>query len=261
MDYQQNAGKIALLKLFLSWMLVLFCVSMNAQNSIRDSSINLSTIAVNYSYHIPSNDLADRFLNSSSLGISFLRSTSKNWLFGFETNFIFRDTVKQNDILRSIETQHGFIIDQNGDPANILLSERGFNAFVKFGKLIPMKKVNLKSGFFGWAGIGLLQHKIRIDDQNNNSPQLKEDYKKGYDYLSNGIAFQQFVGYQYLSNKRLLNFYLGFEVIQAFTKNRRSYNFDLMRKDDEKRTDILTGFKCGWIVPLYKKLPKEFYYY
>jgi hypothetical protein len=49
--------------------------------------------------------------------------------------------------------------------------------------------------------------------------------------------------------------------MQGFTQNRRSYNFDEMKQDTEKRLDIFYGAKVSWILPLYKKAPKEFYTY
>ncbi|MCK6649378.1 MAG: hypothetical protein L6Q66_06965, partial [Bacteroidia bacterium] len=95
----------------------------------------------------------------------------------------------------------------------------------------------------------------------NNIPQLDSDYKKGYDRLTNGFLLSQNLGYLYLSNNRIANFYIGFECMQGFTQNRRSYNFDQMKQDTEKRVDILYGGKVSWILPLYKKAPKEFYTY
>ncbi len=83
--------------------------------------------------------------------------------------------------------------------------------------------------------------------------------KKGYDRLSNGIGFTQSVGYLFLSNNRIANFFAGIEMNEAFTKNRRDFNYDQMKKDNQLRTDLLFGIRIGWILPLYKKAPKEFY--
>jgi hypothetical protein len=56
------------------------------------------------------------------------------------------------------------------------------------------------------------------------------------------------------------NFYIGIELMQAFTMNRRSYNFDTMETDYTKRTDLLFGLRAGWILPLYARAPKAYYY-
>ena len=70
----------------------------------------------------------------------------------------------------------------------------------------------------------------------------------------------QFVGYLFLGNNRLLNFYAGFELMAGFTQNRRSLNFDTMQTDNRKRTDIYFGSRVGFILPLYKRMPDDFYY-
>jgi hypothetical protein len=46
----------------------------------------------------------------------------------------------------------------------------------------------------------------------------------------------------------------------GFTKSRRSFNFDTMEQDLQKRLDIYFGPRVGFILPLYKKMPKDFYY-
>ena len=104
----------------------------------------------------------------------------------------------------------------------------------------------------------MLQHKIRIEGA---APQLMGEYKKGYDRLSNGLALGEFIGYVHLGKNHFINFFAGFEIIEAFTKNRRSFNIDTIEKDDTKRLDILSGFKFGWIIPLYRRNADEFYYY
>ena len=111
------------------------------------------------------------------------------------------------------------------------------------------------------VGVGLIQHKIRIEVIGNNIPQLSKEYKKGYDRLSNGLLLTQSVGYLYLSTNRLLNFYIGVECMEGFTQSRRSFDYDLMKQDTKKRLDVLYGGKIAWILPLYKKAPQSFYYY
>jgi len=111
-----------------------------------------------------------------------------------------------------------------------------------------------------WLGGGYMQHKINIYDVGKNVPQLNNDFKKGYDRLTGGFGLNQFIGYLHLSNNKIANFYAGFEFNQAFTKGMRGYQYDLMKEDNIKRTDIQIGFRIGWILPLYKRL-NEYYYY
>jgi hypothetical protein len=110
-------------------------------------------------------------------------------------------------------------------------------------------------------GAGLLQHKIRIEVQDNNVPQLDGDYRKGYDRLTNGLALTEFVGYLHCGNNRLINFFAGIELTQAFTKSRRDWDFSTMRKDDSNRMDLLFGIKVGWFFPMYKHAATAYYIY
>ena len=112
-----------------------------------------------------------------------------------------------------------------------------------------------------YAGPVYMSHKIRIDDIGRQSPQLLNAYKKGYDRLTAGLGVQEYIGYMYMSNKRMLNFFFGFEFMQGFTKSQRSYDYDLRQADTDKRIDMLSGFRIGWVLPLYTRHPQEFYYH
>ncbi|MEO1715307.1 MAG: hypothetical protein AAFU60_18420, partial [Bacteroidota bacterium] len=50
---------------------------------------------------------------------------------------------------------------------------------------------------------------------------------------------------------RRVNFYAGFEIMEGFTVNRRSFNFDTQMADTTPRLDILYGFRLGWTLPFY----------
>ena len=136
-----------------------------------------------------------------------------------------------------------------------------YDTGIKAGKLIPVAGPNKNSGIIFNVGAGLLQHHIRIENKDNNTPPVLGDYKKGYDKLTNGLSAREFIGYQFLDNKGLINFYVGFEFYQAWTMCRRDYNFDTMQRDDTKRNDYLMGIRAGWILPVYKKAPNSYYYY
>ena len=152
-------------------------------------------------------------------------------MYGIDGSYIFGNNISESGILDSIVTSDGQIINSNGQYATVRQFERGFTVMGKFGKLFSVLGPNKNSGIFCLGGLGFLQHKIRIDDIGNSSPQLSKEYKKGYDRMTNGIAASEFVGYKYLSNKRMVNFFFGFEFYQAFTKSRRSWDYDLMRAD------------------------------
>ena len=239
---------------------VLMYLEAKSQAHVKDSLLMAPMFAISYSYQIPGGDLVKRFGNNSNVGAMFLLKTKSNWLMGADYSFIFGSKLKETGMLDSIKTETGFIIDANGQYAETRMFERGYTASLKFGKLFPYLSPNKNSGFVCIVSVGMLQHKIRIEDIGNRSPHLSKEYRKGYDRMTNGMAVSEFVGYLLLSNNRLLNVFGGFEFTQAFTQSRRSYNFDTMERDTQKRKDYLSGFRLGIILPLYKRGPQDFYY-
>ena len=236
---------------------IVYCL--NAQN-VRDSSLFIPMIKFSYSLNVPSGDLADRFGISSSLGLNFSIKTKKNLFFGVDAGFIFGNNIKENGILDSLKTSSGFIIEQNGNPATVRLFERGYTASIHIGKLFRLWSKNKSSGLLLYGGSTYFQHKIKIDDIGRQSPQLTKGYLKGYDRLTSGFGFHEFIGYMYLGSNRILNFFAGFDFTQGFTKSQRSYNYDTMKADADNRLDMLSGIRIGWILPLYKATPQQYYY-
>jgi hypothetical protein len=238
-----------------------FSLSARSQVNLKDSSIAMPLLGFNYSFFIPGGDLSNRFGNSSAIGGTFLYKTRSNFVFGADWNYIFGTKVKESGLFVNITSNTGSIIDKSGLPAEIRLYQRGYLSSLKFGKILNFLSPNPNSGIIVMVSAGYLQHKIRIEDVNNTVPQVDGDYAKGYDRLTSGFCISQFAGFVYLSNNRLINFFAGFEAVEGYTMSRRSYDFDKMKRDTQKRKDILYGIKAGWILPLYKKAPKQFYYY
>lgn len=240
---------------FLFWVQISY-----AQKSVKDSSIAFTMLGASFQYQFPGGDLAERFGNNMNAGGFLNYKFANNWLIGLDGNFLFADKVREDGILDSISTDAGFIIAETGEYAKVYLYERGFQFTLKAGKLIPILGPNKNSGILVTAGAGLLQHKIKIDVDKDDVPELSREYKKGYDRMSNGLALTEGISYMHCSNRRLLNFMIGFECTQAFTQNRRSYNFDTMQRDTKKRIDLLYGVKVAWFFPLYRHSVNTFYY-
>ena len=58
----------------------------------------------------------------------------------------------------------------------------------------------------------------------------------------------------------MINFFGGFEFTQGFLQGRRVWLYDLEKPGTGNRLDLLSGFRIGWTLPLYKRTPNEFYY-
>lgn len=245
----------------LSVTILFFCLTFFTEAQTitpKDSSLFIPMVCSSYSFQLPGGDMAKRFGGNSSVGIQTLFKLKNKLVFGLEGTILFGNKVDEKGILDSITAQGGFIINNDGLLTDPRLTERGFTIVIKGGRLFPVLGHNPNSGLIFIAGVGLLQHKIRIDESDRKtSPQLTKEYKKGYDRLSNGLMLSEYIGYTYLSNNRITNFMIGFEFIQSFTQNRRSFDYDLMKKDTQHRVDLLYGIRFSWVLPLYKKHKKD----
>ncbi len=231
-----------------------------AQQNVRDTTVNASLFHFNYEYQSPGGDLANRFGANSNLGFGYYYKYQR-WQFGAEGNWLFGESVKEDTMLYQLITAGGNIIDFNGLFVDYVFQERGFHLSAKAGYVLPVIGPNPNSGIFFQVGAGLLQHKVRIQIDERDTPFLSKEYQKGYDRLSNGFTLDQFIGYAHFSNRSLINFYAGFHFTQAFTENRRTWNYDTNAASQGKRTDLLLGIKFGWILPVYKRGASEYYYH
>jgi hypothetical protein len=251
-----------LFRYLLPALLLIGSIEIYAQKGVSDTAITIPMVYFQYGYQFPGADMADRFGNNSVLGGGMMVKNQHNWIFGAEYNFIFGNDTKDGfSILEDIMTSDGTIISGDGTPSVVALFERGHIGSVKFGKLIPVLSPNKNSGFFITAGLGVLTHKIRIEVENQSAPQLKGDYRRGYDRLTAGLQLSQAVGYMYFGKRNVTNLTISFEIFEGFTKGQRDYLFDTRQPGDESRLDLLFGPKIAWMIPFRKRLAQEFYYY
>ena len=238
----------------LLFLILLCCTICGIAQSPQRNTPSALLINTSYGFHLPSADLSDRFGSNFSIGGSIEYLTEKgNWMLGIKGNNLFGQNVRE-DVLATLRGSDGFLIGNTGSTgqfALVVLRERGFYAGGLVGKLFSLSKRNKRSGIRVTIGAGLLQHKVRIQDESGTASQIAGDLVQGYDQLTNGLALEQFIGYQYLSTNRGVNFFAGFEFTQAFTQNRRNFNFATRTQDTTSRIDVLTGFRIGWTLPIY----------
>lgn len=246
--------------LFTASLFLAFGYSATAQFQVRDSSLFDPHISISYAYQFPSEDLALRFGNNHNIGLGFHIKSKTNWYYGIQGTYLTgSDVIQEKGFLSNLKIDGGYILDNQGQMAKISLQQRGFTATLDGGYLFPVLGPNRNSGILAFAGVGLLQHKIRIEHQDSKVYQLEGDYLKGYDRLTNGLVTHQFVGYYYMSDYKLVNFFIGVEAWQGFTQSRRNFNYDTQVRDDAKRTDLLYGIRAGWVLHLYKRMSTDFY--
>lgn len=216
-----------------------------------------------YGYQWPGGEMKEQFGSNSIVGPGFMWKTKSNWLFGAEYNFIFGNNVKNSaEIFKYIMNSDGNVISGDGTPSVVATFERGSTMGLKFGKLFPVIKNDQNSGIFVTLGAGYINHKIRIEVENQSAPQLKGDYRRGYDRLSGGLMLSQAVGFMYFGKSRLLNFTFSIEAFEGWTEAYRDYYFDTMAPPTEgKQFDFLIGPKIVWMIPIRERGVKDFYYY
>ena len=208
----------------------------------------------------PKGDFSEDFGLNTNIGFLIGLKNKKNQTFELNYNFIHSQNVKTNSVINHLTNSQGWIINQNGEENLIVLYHRGGLISFDFGKIYNQFGPNVNSGIFFKGGVGTMYYKIRIENQDNLIPQLSKEYLKYYDRLTVGFLLKQYVGYHHMSNNRLVNFNIGIELIEGFNKGLRDYQIDLMGPYTENRLDIYLGIRAGWIFPVLRKEPKEFYY-
>lgn len=217
-------------------------------------------IAVNGNYDFPAGDMAKRFGNDYRVGPSLLYKLKSNWVFGVKSDFIFGGKIKEDSFLVNMLDEYGQMLNSSGSRINLRITELGYIIGLQGGKIFNVSKKSSDNGILWLTTLGFIQHKINIFERDNSIPQIRGDYRKGYDRLTNGLLLEQYIGYTYFANDGLLNFHIGLDIAAGFTKGRRDYLYDVMRPDNQQRIDLLVGVRAGIYVPIFKRKSEEFYF-
>lgn len=237
--------------------LMVYCMDGYAQ---KTKAINL--LEFKYGFHLPMGDMKDRFGSTSAFGLNIESVQAESKLFfGIEGMYFFGNAVKE-DVLASLRSSDGSIIGIDGLPGDINLKERGYYIGVNAGKIFSTTshKNNL-TGFRAQIGGGLLQHKIRVQDNARSVPALNDEYLQGYDRLSNGPAIHLGLGYHYQSPYNNFQFHIMTDLYGAQTVSRRDLDYATGQYDDQKRIDLLGGVSIAYIVSISRaSRPDNIYY-
>jgi hypothetical protein len=247
-------------KKILALAFLFFPLLLSAQ-SIKDTCLSLNMFSFHVSGHIPAGDIGQRYGLNAGVGGSYWFKTKTNWLMAADFTYIFGENIKEDSVLDGLKDKAGFFITNNGSQMYPTISERGFYAGLRLGKVFPVFGPNPNSGLMVTASAGLLQYKTFYRLEENSIPVLADNYTKMIDYLTNGFAMEQFIGYLHLDNKEPINFYAGFEFHEAWTMGRRDWLYNLQGPDNKARRDFLFGIRIGWIFPVGKKTTGTYTYF
>lgn len=244
--------------------ILLLCVSnLHAQDKKGQSDFkNLPfwSFSLGYGGDLPIGDLSDRF--GYNLGVigKVEYTHGNNFLWGITAEQKFGNQVKE-DVFETLYSSKGRLLASNNRLSEAYLRMRGVYVGAHIGKVFRISK-NTRSGLRCTLGAGLTSHYIRIADENNSLAQILGEYKTGYDRLTRGIAVREFIGYQHISQDRLINFTIGLDFMQAFTKSIREFNFSSSElKPKQNRFDGYIGIKVSWILPFYRDYEADEIYY
>ena len=209
------------------------------QRTIRDSCLNVWMFGFALEGDVTAGDLKYRFGPGITIGGFVAYKTRTNFTFTLEYAYMYSADVRDNHALDSISTKstdpsQRFVINANGDYQIMSLYESGNLVFLKVGKVLPIFQRNPNCGVSVKLGGGFMEHKIYYYWAGDAPPQLAGNYINGYDRLTYGPSITQSLGYHYMSNNSMIN-------------------FDLMRQETKRRTDVLLGLKFSWIFPAYGK--------
>jgi hypothetical protein len=228
----------------------------NAQDKTLNNDPGLPPAAVMidiaYGMQNPYGDMKTNFNYNYNIGARINYLTPRNWIFAVSGEYLFSDNIK-TDVLKPLRESNGNIIETTGRMGLTQLGERGYMIGGQAGKLIQLGKKTRMHNLEIKFGGAYLQHwiRIRLLGRPVELPQLFEDYKKGYDRMTSGIALNQYVGYRFMSRSKLVNLFIGLDFTEGFTYNRRFYNFDTREADTKLHKDILLGFRAGFSIPFF----------
>lgn len=235
-----------------------------AQLNVRDSSISIPWVSVQYGFNMTAGDLSIRHGHFNHIGLFAGYKTKRNWVYGIDGSFMFGNDVKRShqQLFGHLMDDKENITDQNGDIAVVVTGSRGLHVNANVGKILPIFNPNPNSGLYISLGAGFLAHKIRVETQDHVVPLLELDYRKGYDRLAQGLNTSQFLGYAFMSSGSFIKFYGGLYAQQGFTFEQRSIFFDepQIPVSTESRLDLQFGIRLGWLIPIYPRQPQEYYF-
>jgi hypothetical protein len=240
---------------------VIFIQFISAAQSANENGGDILGFHFTVGANIPGADLADRFGISSQFGLmADYKFDKSEWFSGLNFNYYYGSQVNE-DVLSTLRTEQGFIIGINSELASVFLRQRGYYIGVLGGKVFHFKDPNYRSGIRLAVGAGLMRHWVRLLDDTNSVPQIKNEYKKGYDRLTGGLQIQENIAYQIMSNNHRLNFILGFEFSQGFTSSMRDVQFDSGITIFPNRLDLRYALTFTWTLPFYlNQNPEDIFY-
>lgn len=207
-------------------------------------------------------DWSQQFGNNFTVGAHISRKFNSNFAVCAEWDFLFgSDIPNRTAALGNLLTDDGNLININGSYAQVNINQRGSFASLGLEKTWPAFGSNPNSGISAGVYGGYTWHWLNVDNVGNDSPQIINDYEKGYDRLAQGPHLRQSIGYTYLSRSRLINFRVSFELTEIWSQDMRGYYYPTGVLSEDTQFNLLYSLKLKWYIPVYLGGKKQEYYY
>lgn len=231
------------------------------QSSIADSSIQLVTLDMRFQGAMPTGPMNDRWNFTSSFGLDVGIKYRNNFFISVGTYALFTQFVETDSILDPLLSS-GFLTTDEGVVSEPKVLGTGIIAPFRLGKIFPIgPRPNDNSGLVLSIGGQYIRYRFDFRSSDGTVAGLTGDYEKGYDHLASGWGLNESIGYRMFNNRGDINFMVGLEFSQNFTRYQRAYHFATGVPSDALRQDFLWGFFAAWTFPLYEKAPNRVYYY
>lgn len=232
------------------------------QVNVRDSTAEGWMIHISSSYTLKAGDFSEYLNPNFTIGGDVQYKFQNNWAISVGGRYHFADGLKDpNAIFGDIITSRGQVLGLNGEYAPVTFRERGYNWSVDVTKIFSQWGHNANSGPALSFGAGYNAHWIDVRNQQENTPQIQDEYLRGYDHYTQGFMTRQFLGYHYAGNFSMINFNLGFEFMQGFNRNVRGYNYHTRATDSDQKLDFYYGIRATWFLPIYNQNAQKYFYY
>ncbi len=241
-------------------LLVCFLVLQNASaqsRSVRDSALFSPHFHLHGGIGSSAGDLGDRFGQGGHVGVGIHVKFPSGFYTGLQADFGFGMKLREQGVLSNLLNPAGQLIDNEGQVALLSLSGRSGLVTLDAGRLFPLRRTNANSGVLINFGLGSVHHRVHFENTENPITQLDEPYLSGYDRLTWGVAFKQFIGYWHMSDNGLVNWFAGVQLWEAKTWPQRPVNFDSQMTDEAPRLDLYGGIQVGWVFHFYKRTAVE----
>lgn len=240
---------------------LLFIYTVQSHAQVEARSANFWGLSFSYGIDFSAGDLSDRFGQHFHAGMGFdIYKNKSSSLLRLEGAIFFGSNVKE-DVLATYRNDSGAILGNDGRYADVFSRQRGSYLGLLYQKMVFSRHNNPHSGLALGAGVGMFQHKIRFQVDSDNLPQVEGDYAKGYDRNSVGPALKQNFSYTHIGLNKNLNYQLSLYVLEGFTQNTRTINFDTKEAEDGRRLDLDIGLEFRWIIPFKDRQPADEIYY